>query len=82
MMVNNNANIFYTKRFNQEGWFDTISYEFVVIPLSEVCTISDIQVKKKIIDVTLSDRKFVSSINELLHYTTITYQHCFFFILL
>ena len=47
MMVNNNANIFYTKRFNQEGWFDTISYEFVVIPFSEVCTISDIQVKKK-----------------------------------
>ena len=47
MMVNNNANIFYTKRFNQEGWFDTISYEFVVIPFSEVCTTSDIQAKKK-----------------------------------
>ena len=59
MMVNNNANIFYTKRFNQEGWF-------VVIPFSEVCKISDIQVKKKISDVTLSDRQFVSSVNELL----------------
>ena len=47
MMVNYNANIFYTKRFNQEGWFDTISYEFVVIPFSEVSTTSDIQAKKK-----------------------------------
>ena len=66
MMVNHNANIFYTKRFNQEGWFDTISYEFVVIPFSEVCTTSDIQAKKKISDVTLSDRQFVSSVNKLL----------------
>ena len=66
MMVNYNANIFYTKRFNQECWFDTISYEFVVIPFSEVSTTSDIQAKKKISDVTLSDRQFVSSVNKLL----------------